>query len=310
MPRIQMERSGEMEVFARVVAEGGFSAAARTLDLTPSAVSKLIARLEERLGARLLVRTTRALSLTDEGEAYHRAAMRILQELNDADQEASGGAVRGRLRVSASLPFGTMFVAPAVATFLAKHPQVVVDLNLTDDVVDLLAERTDVAIRMGNLPDSGLMARKLGESRRMISASPAYLARHGTPEHPRDLARHDCLTFNFRRPRTTWPFRCDEGIIDQPVTGSLQLNNGETMRQMALAGVGIARIGLFHVAEMIAAGRLVALLEEFNPGDMEVVSAVYVGGGILPHRVRVFIDHLVEELRDVPLLAPVSAGAG
>ena len=310
MPRILMERSGEMEVFVRVVAEGGFSAAARTLDLTPSAVSKLIARLEQRLGARLLVRTTRALRLTDEGEAYHRAAMRILQELNDADQEASGGAVRGRLRVSASLPFGTMFVAPAVATFLAKHPQVVVDLNLTDDVVNLMAERTDVAIRMGNLPDSGLMARKLGESRRMISASPAYLARHGMPERPQDLVRHDCLTFNFRRPRTTWPFRCDGKMLDQPVTGSLQLNNGETMRQMALAGVGIARIGLFHVAEMIAAGRLVPLLEDYNPGDMEVVSAVYVGGGILPHRVRVFIDHLVEELKDVPLLAPISAAGG
>lgn len=303
MPRILMERSGEMEVFVRVVAAGGFSAAARTLDLTPSAVSKLIARLEERLGARLLVRTTRRLSLTDEGEAYHRAAIRILQELNDADQEASGGAVRGRLRVSASLPFGTMVVAPAVATFLARHPQIVVDLNLTDDVVDLLAERTDVAIRMGTLPDSSLIARRLGQTRRIICAAPDYLARHGVPERPQDLARHDCLTFNFRHPRTTWPFRCGGDMIEQPVTGSLQLNNGETMRQMALAGVGIARIGQFHVAEAIAAGRLVALLEDCNPGDMEYVSAVYVGGGLLPHRVRVFIDHLVEELRRAPPLA-------
>jgi DNA-binding transcriptional LysR family regulator len=310
MPRILMERSGEMEVFVRVVAERGFSAAARTLDLTPSAVSKLIARLEARLGVRLLVRTTRALSLTDEGEAYHRAAMRILQDLNDADQQVSGGAVRGRLRVSASLPFGTMFVAPAVARFLARHPQVVVDLNLTDDVVDLLAERTDVAIRMGNLPDSALVARKLGQSRRVICASPDYLARYGIPERPQELAQHDCLTFNFRHPRTTWPFRCGGEIIDQPVSGSLQLNNGETMRQMALAGVGIARIGLFHVAEHIAAGRLLVLLEDCNPGDMEHVSAVYVGGGLLPHRVRVFIDHLVEELKGSPLLASVSSAGG
>lgn len=307
MPRVAMERSGEMEVFARVVQEGAFSAAARTLDLTPSAVSKLIARLEARLGARLLVRTTRALSLTDEGEAYHRAAMRILQEMNDAEQQASGGAVRGRLRVSASVPFGTMFVAPAVTRFLERHPQVTVDLSLTDDVVDLLAQRTDVAIRVGTLPDSALVARRLGQSRRVICASPDYLARRGEPLRPEDLADHDCLTFNFRRGRSAWPFRRDGDMIEQPVSGSLQLNNGETMRQMALAGVGVARLGLFHVAEHIAAGQLVALLEAYNPGDLENISAIYVGGGIVPHRVRMFIDHLAAELKGSPLLA---AGGG
>ena len=303
MPRIPMERSGEMEIFARVVQEGGFSAAARTLDLTPSAVSKLIVRLEARLGVRLLVRTTRALSLTDEGEAYHRAAMRILQEMNDADQHASGGVVRGRLRVSASVPFGTMFVAPAVKSFLEHHPQVTVDLSLTDDVVDLLAQRTDIAIRVGTLPDSALVARRLGQSRRVVCASPDYLARRGVPVRPEDLADHDCLTFNFRRVRSAWPFRRDGDTIEQPVSGSLQLNNGETMRHMALAGVGVARLGLFHVAEHIAAGRLVALLEADNPGDLENVSAIYVGGGMVPHRVRMFIDHLVTELKGSPLLA-------
>lgn len=303
MPRIAMERSGEMEVFARVVQEGGFSAAARTLDLTPSAVSKLIARLEARLGVRLLVRTTRALSLTDEGEAYHRAAMRVLHEMNQAEQQASGGAVRGRLRVSASVPFGTMFVAPAVTRFLAQHPQVTVDLSLTDDVVDLLAQRTDVAIRTGTLPDSALVARRLGQSRLVVCASPDYLARYGVPRRPEDLADHDCLTFNFRRAPAAWPFRRDGDMIEQPVSGSLQLNNGETMRQMALAGAGVARLGLFHVAEHIAAGRLVALLEADNPGDLENISAIYVGGGMVPHRVRMFIDHLVAELKGSPLLA-------
>lgn len=302
MPRILMERSGEMEVFARVVQDGGFSAAARNLDITPSAVSKLIARLETRLGTRLLVRTTRALTLTEEGEAYHHAALRILQELNDADQEAAGGAVRGRLRINTTIPFGSMFVAPAMPDFIARNPDLIVDLSFTDGIVDLVAEKTDVAIRMGNLPDSGLIARKLGQSRRVVCASPEYVARRGSPKVPADLEQHDCLTFNFRRARPSWPFRCEGREIAQPVTGSVAVNNGETMKQMVLAGAGIARIGLFHVADEIAAGRLVPLLEDLNPGDLELVHAIYVGGGPLPHRVRAFIEYMVEVLTKSPLL--------
>lgn len=301
-----MERSGEMEVFARVVQEGGFSAAARSLDLSPSAVSKLIARLEARLGARLLVRTTRALTLTEEGEAYHHAARRILQDLNDADQAAAGGAVRGRLRVSATIPFGTMFVAPAMPAFIARNPHLIVDLSFTDGIVDLVAEKTDVAIRMGNLPDSGLIARKLGQSRRVVCGAPSYLERKGRPATPADLGYHDCLTFNFRRARPSWPFRQDGRDIEQPVTGSLVVNNGETMKQMALAGAGIARLGLFHVAAEIAAGSLVPLLEDCNPGDLEMIHAIHVGGGPLPPRVRAFIEHMIETLAGSPLLKAAS----
>lgn len=301
MSRILMERSGEMEVFTRVVQEGGFSAAARGLDITPSAVSKLIARLEARLGTRLLVRTTRALTLTEEGEAYHHAALKILQDLNDADQEASGGAVRGRLRVNATIPFGTMFVAPAMPVFIARNPGLVVDLSFTDGIVDLVAEKTDVAIRMGNLSDSGLIARKLGQSRRVVCAAPSYIERRGKPETPADLERHDCLTFNFRRARPSWPFRFEGRDVAQPVTGSLVVNNGETMKQMALAGAGIARLGLFHVAAEIAAARLVPVLEDCNPGDLELVHAIYVGGGPIPHRVRAFIEYMIETLNESPL---------
>lgn len=304
MPRIFMERSGEMEVFLRVVQEGGFSAAARSLELTPSAISKLIARLEERLGARLLVRTTRALTLTEEGEAYQRAALRIVQELNDADQAAAKGAVRGRLRVSASIPFGTMFVAPAIPAFLARHPDLTVDLSLTDDVIDLLAQRTDVAIRMGTLADSSLVTRKLGQSRRVVCAAPSYLARKGRPQTPSDLQHHECLTFNFRRSRLGWPFRQHGRELEQPVSGNLQVNNGETMRQMTLAGVGIARLGVFHVADDLRAGALVPLLEDYNPGDLELIHAVYVGGGQVPRRVRAFIDYMAESLARSSLLKP------
>lgn len=298
MPRIPMERSGEMEVFARVVQEGGFSAAARSLDLTPSAVSKLIARLEERVGARLLLRTTRALTLTEEGQAYHLAAMTILQAMNDADQAAAGGAVRGRLRINASLPFGSLFVVPALPDFLARNPHLIVDLSLTDDLVDLLAERTDVAIRMGALRDSGLIARKLGECRRVVCAAPSYLARRGVPRVPEDLQHHDCLTFTFRRAWPTWPFRADGRDIEQPVRGTLVVNNGATLRHAAVAGAGIARTGLFHVIDDIQAGRLVPLLEDYNPHDLELISALYVGGGIVPHRVRAFIDYMAEVVKE------------
>ncbi|WP_438040990.1 LysR family transcriptional regulator [Sorangium sp. So ce128] len=307
MPRIAMERSGELEVFLRVVQEGAFSAAARSLEITPSAVSKLIARLEARLGARLFVRTTRSLTLTEEGQAFRRAGARIVQELDDAEQAAAGGAVRGRLRVSASLPFGSLFVAPLIPSFLERHPALSVDLSFTDEMVDLVARKADVAIRMGTLPESGLHARKLGQSRRVVCAAPSYLERRGTPTLPRELASHECLTFNFRRSRAGWPF-VEGGLeLEQDVSGHLQVNNGETMRQMALAGVGIARLGLFHVAADIEVGALVPLLERYNPGDLELIHAVYVGGRQIPRRVRAFVDHLVDGLAGAPLLCAAQA---
>jgi len=301
MPRIAMERSGEMEVFARVVEEGGFSAAARSLDLTPSAVSKLVARLEHRLGARLLVRTTRALRLTEEGEAYHRAAQRLLQDLNEAEHAVAAGAVRGMLRVNASVPVGTMFVAPALPAFLARYPDTSVDLSLTDDIVNLLENRTDIAIRVGNLPDSALVAKKLAQSPRIPVASPAYLERHGTPQTPADLVSHNCIGFNFRRSLARWVFRDGQRVFEQIVSGNAQVNNGETARQLALDGLGIARLGRFHVAEHIAAGRLVPLLQEYRSDDLELIHAIYVGGGEVPGRVRAFIAHMAEVMGQSPL---------
>ncbi|MCX7304154.1 MAG: LysR family transcriptional regulator [Hyphomicrobiales bacterium] len=296
MARPYMERSGEMEIFARVVEMGGFSAAAKSLDLTPSAVSKLIARLEARLGARLLLRTTRSLRLTEEGEAYHRTAQEVLQQIDDVEQRVTGGAVRGRLRISASIPFGTMHVVPATASFRARHPDLFVDLSFTDDVVDLVAQKTDVAVRMGSLPDSSLVAKRLGHTRRVVCASPAYIAERGAPRVPEDLAGQECLMFNFRPSKVTWPFRAGGLDIEQPVSGSVAVNNGETMRQLAISGLGIARLGRFHVEADLGNGALVELLEDNNPGDLEYVSAVYVGGGRVPARVRAFIDHMAEHL--------------
>jgi DNA-binding transcriptional LysR family regulator len=296
MPRIQMERSGEMEVFLRVVEKEGFSAAARSLDLTPSAVSKLIARLESRLGVRLLARTTRAVTLTEEGATYHRAAGSALQELENAEQAVASGQARGLIRVNASLPFGTDIVAPSIPRFLQRQPGLIVDLSFTDDVVNLLSEKADVAIRMGALPDSALKARKLAQSRRVVCASPAYLKRNGVPKRPPDLKNHNCLTFSFRRSRIGWPFRQSGHDVDQPVAGNLLVNNGETMKQLVLDGVGIARLGHWHVADAIKSGALVSVLERFNPGDLEMIHAVYLGGGTVPRRIRAFIEHMVETL--------------
>jgi DNA-binding transcriptional LysR family regulator len=271
-------------------------------------VSKLIARLEHRLGIRLLSRTTRAFRLTEEGEAYHRAALRILQDLNEVDQAAAAGAVHGRVRINASLPFGTMFVAPAIPAFSTRYPDLIIDLSFTDDIVNLLEQKADIAIRMGDLPDSALIAKKLGQSRRVVCAAPSYLKLNGTPKSPSDLREHNCLTFNFRRSRIGWPFRYKGRYFEQPVAGNLQVNNGETMRQLALAGVGIARLGLFHVADAIKNGTLVQVLEKYNPGDLEMIHAVYLGGGNVPGRVRAFIDHISEALRRSPLLGKHGVG--
>ena len=305
MPRVLMERSGEMEVFARVVEKGSFSAAARSLDLTPSAVSKLIGRLEARLGTRLLARTTRALTLTEEGVTYHRAAQRILQDLNEADQALATGTARGRIRINASLPLGTAFVAPSIGRFVEDNPNLTVDLSFTDEVVNLLEENADVAIRVGDLPDSALKARKLAQSRLVVCASPAYLRRWGMPRAPADLRHHNCLTFNFRRSRVGWPFRYRRREFEQPVSGNVQINNGESMRQLVLAGVGIARLSRWHVAGAIKSGALVPLLEEFNPNDLEMIHAVYLGGGNVPNRVRTFIDHMIDTLGKSDAFEPV-----
>ncbi len=292
------DRARALELFAAVAAEGSFSAAGRKLGLTPSAVSRAIDRIEARLGVRLLLRSTRALTLTLEGQAYLGAARRILADLDDAEQAiADQGAPRGRLRVSASLAHGRQCVVPLLGDFVRLHPHILVDISLTDTVVDVAGGQADVAIRFGPLADSALTARKLGETRRVIVASPDYLARYGTPSAPEDLHDHICLNFNFRRVEPVWPFRKDERDYALAVRGSIEANNGETLAQLATAGVGITRVGAFSVVERIAAGQLVPILEDYNPGDVEAIHAVFVGGANTPARVRAFVDFLAERLR-------------
>jgi len=290
-------RSGEMAVFVQVVEAGSLSAAARALRLTPSAVSRSLARTERRLGTRLLLRTTRAITLTAEGEAYLRAARRILADLAEVeDAIADQGVPQGRLRVSAALYHGRMILVPLVAAFSARYPDIVVDLALGDEVVDILAGQADVAIRFGQLADSPLTARPLGITGQVIVASPAYLARHGTPQVPEDLLAHNCLKFNFRRAAPDWPFLRDGRQFSLKITGNIECNSGEALAQLAREGAGIARIGAFSVADDLRSGTLLPLLEAWNPGDLEPIHAVFVGGPAMPARVRVFVDFLVERL--------------
>jgi DNA-binding transcriptional LysR family regulator len=301
MARQDLNRSGEMEVFARVVELGGFSAAARSLGMTPSAVSKLMSRLETRLGARLINPTTPTQQQTAEGDAFFQRAVKVLADIAEAEREAGAGAApRGRVRVNCNIPFGQHYLLPLVPRFLAAYPEVQLDITLIDHVVvDLMQERADVAIRTGPLRESQLVARKLGISRLSVVASPDYLARHGTPKTLTELERHNLLAFNFSRILSGWPFLDGEGgNVSMPVAGNLRISDGESLRQLTLAGAGVARLAHFHVGPDIAAGRLIPILEDLNPGDTEEMFAVFIGqDGRLPARVRAFIDFLAQEVR-------------
>ncbi|WP_160003504.1 LysR family transcriptional regulator [Rhizobium sp. 18055] len=292
---------GEMEVFVHTARLQSFSAAGRLLRMSPSAVSKLVTRLEERLKTRLVVRTTRSLQLTPEGEVYLERAQRILDDIKEAEQVVSTGGEatpRGRLRVSVSVAFGVRYIVPLVPEFLARYPLVQLDLSLTDGIIDIVEERADVAIRSGDLRDTSLKARKLMDSRRVIVAAPAYLERMGTPETPGDLDRHNCMTFNFRRTWEEWPFRdpATGQTFSKVVNGNIEVNNGPTARNLCIAGVGLARVGAFHVQPDIDAGVLVPVLEPFNTGDVEHIHAVYPGHPHLASRIRALIDFLVERI--------------
>ncbi len=293
-------RAGEMEVFVLAAELKSFSGAGRRLKLSPSAVSKLVSRVEERLGTRLLVRSTRTLELTPEGEIYLRRARRILKEIDETEELVAGGReeARGLLRVNSSVGFGERCILPLLGEFADRHPKVRLDLTLTDGVIDLIGERTDIAIRVGPMRDSSLMARRLFSSRRVIVASPDYLSRQGVPKAPDDLDHHNCIGFNFRRSLDEWPFRDPDtqATYTKAISGNILVSSGSIKRQLCLLGVGIGRIGEFHVRPDIEAGRLVPILEDYNGGDMELVHAVYAGHEHLAARIRAFIDFLVERI--------------
>ncbi|MBB5535068.1 LysR family transcriptional regulator [Rhizobium giardinii] len=299
MARLDVNRSGEMEVFVRVVDLGGFSAAARHFTMTPSAVSKLVSRLEARLNARLVNRSTRKLQLTPEGCRYYEHGVRVLANLDEAEGAAAlANNPSGLVRVSCNIPFGRHILLPVLADFMALYPDVSLDLSLTDSVVDLLEDRADVAVRAGPLKSSALMARKLGTVKMHIAAAPGYIERRGAPHHPDDLQKHNLLGPSYVRTAGGWPFVAGGVYMTIRPAGNIRASDGEALRELALAGAGLARLADFQVREDFARGALTPVLEAFTATDSEEVHAVFLGqGGHIPARVRVFLDFLSARCR-------------
>jgi len=288
-----------MEVFARVFELGGFSAAARALCMTPSAISKLIGRLETRLGARLVNRSTRALQFTPEGRLFYERSIRLLADMDEVERSVAEAEVpKGKIRVSANVPVGRQLLLPIVPAFLEAYPKLSLEISLTDQVIDLLEQRTDVALRSGPLKNSQLIARKLGAVRMMIVGSPSYFARYGVPKTPDELSRHNRLGFSYARVAKGWPL-IDEGVERTiPPSGNVQASDGDALRTLAIGGVGLVRLASFMVKDDIAANRLVSVLEEFNPGDIDELHAVYLRQGeLLPIRIRVLLEFLTQQIK-------------
>jgi DNA-binding transcriptional LysR family regulator len=287
--------------FARVVDSGSFSAAARRLNISKSAISAHVQRLEERLGIRLLNRTTRRLSLTEAGAAYYRHCARILVEAEAAEQAASAlqREPRGTLRISAPDSFGWMHVAPAVPAFLKRYPELAIDIKLSPAYVNLVDEGLDLAIRIGILEDSALVVRKLALSRRVLCAAPAYLKERGTPRQPDDLASHNCLCSDLLTWGDEWRLVGKGGEARVTVGGSFRSNNAEMLRAAALDGIGIAALPTWVVAEQLRGGMLRRVLTAWE-APVSTIYAVYPGNRLMSMKVRAFVDHLARRFGRTP----------
>ena len=290
-----MDSLAAMRVFVGVVDAGGLSAAGRTLGLAPSSVSRRIGELEDQLGVRLLRRTTRKLSLTEAGETYYersRDIVRAVEKANLAVTERRAGP-SGILRVTAPASVARRHIAPAVAAFHQQCSIVSIVMSVTDRVADIVGEGLDVAIRVGRLEDSGLEARKLGEARRIVCASPAYLKRVGLPVHPQELGDHACLTFRRHPGINVWRFLGEAETIEVRATGPFFANNGETLVAAACAGMGLVLLPEWLVGVEIGAGRLVEVLTDYAVEPAKTpLNAVFAPSPYMPPKVRAFIDFL------------------
>jgi DNA-binding transcriptional LysR family regulator len=291
-----MDRLHAIRVFAQVVELSSFVRAAERLGLSTTAVSRQVAELEKHLQSRLLQRTTRRISLTEAGRTFHERCVQILAELDEAEREAAHEAAepRGTIRLTASVNFGTLRVTPAIASFMARHPQVRFDVSLSDRIVDIIEEGFDLAIRIGTPGAGNVVARKLGEMRLVACASPDYISRHGAPASPEDLARHNCLTYEYAL-RDAWTFRDAAGRERAVrVSGRLNSNNGDLNAVAAARGVGIALEPDFIVGAQLRDGNLVPVLEEFE-APVSPIYAVFPSRRFLPAKIRAFVDFLIEQ---------------
>ncbi len=302
----QMENAfAQLTAFAQVVATTSFSRAAERLGMTPSAVSRSISSLEQRLGVRLLHRTTRRLALTDEGAAFHGRCLAILADLEDAERSVtrSRGAIRGRVKVDCPLALGELVLAPALPEFLRKHPDVAVNLSLRDVYIDPIAEGVDLVLRMNRLRNSEFVARKIGQVRLVVAGTPAYFARYGRPRTPDDLAAHSCLGYLLRGQPMEWSFMRGRQVYAAPVSGRLNAGSGEVLRRAALAALGLVYLFEYTVAADLAAGRLESVLED-HVLPPTPVHAMLPHRGTAPARVRVFVDFVAATLARSPFRLP------
>jgi DNA-binding transcriptional LysR family regulator len=287
-----MDRLKQIESFAMVATRGSLTAAAHAEGVAPAVIGRRIDALEERLGVKLLLRTTRRITLTHEGSAFLENCQRVLADLANAEASVSAGGVKasGHLRITAPAGFGRRHVAPLVPEFMVQHPDVSLSLNLSDRVVDIVNEGFDCAIRVGDLPDSSLVSVRLADNRRQCVAAPEYLARAGVPQTPADLARHDCLRLSSDASQTRgWAFMVDGTLTHLRPTGRLDCSDGQVLHQWCLRGLGIAWRSTWEVERDLAEGRLVPVLEEFA-APPNGVYAVFPQRKHLPLRVRLWID--------------------
>jgi DNA-binding transcriptional LysR family regulator len=294
-----VDQLAEMRVFVRAIERGTFAGAASDLELSPSAVSKVVRRLEARLGVRLVNRTTRKLSLTAEGETYFHSGRRLIEAVDGLEQEvaASASHPRGLLRINTPVSLGIQHLAPALMEFHRRYPDVRVNVSLTDRIVDFYAEQIDVAVRMGPLSDSGLMSRRIAEIRPVILASPLYVERFGVPKTPADLARHRCIVFTAPG-RSRWGFKTTDGGVEYiDMAGTFASDSLQCILQLALQGAGIAKLADFLVAERVRSGELVPLLADWQLEESASVFAVFAPGTQKIPKVRVFVDFLVERFQ-------------
>jgi len=298
-----LENLTDIAIFVQVVDSGSFTAAAERLELSKSVVSKYITRLENKLGVRLLNRTTRRLSLTEAGRIFYSRSLRGLQQIEEAENEVLclQDAPRGTLRLNTPMSFGILHIAPQLADFLALYPELSVDMNLDDRKVDLVEEGFDLAVRISDLPDSSLVARRLGPCRHVVCATPDYLQRYGIPRTPEDLRKHNTITYRYQESPNEWHFLSPEkeGYVSVPVSGSIQMNNSLALRETLLQGVGITLTPTFVVGPDIRAGRLQPVLSNYHTAELSIY-IIYPQRRHLSPKVRAFIDFMAERITDSP----------
>lgn len=296
-----MDKLTSMQVFARVAQAGSFAAAAEQLNMSRAMVTKHVAHLENSIGVRLLNRTTRRLSLTEEGRAYRERCVQILEEVEETEAAVSqlSAQPRGTLRLTAPTSFGTYHLAPAAADYMARYPEVDIDLTLFDRWADLAEEGLDLGIRVGRMEDSNLIARPLAQARMVVCGAPSYFERHGIPEHPEDLVHHNCLRYALRMPQDLWQFHGPDGPVAVRINGNLRSDVGDALRLAALAGLGLVLQPSYMLGKEIKAGRLRVVLPDFEPTPASIY-AVYLHRRHLSAKVRTFVEFLQQRFQPRP----------